>query len=98
MGERRIKMAGLGRVGLPFLRDRPSLERLGLLVKARDAGLIHHPDPGIAVLVESEVERADRVTGLQHRDRIFRYLAGLRIHLAEELLAEVREPDHALLV
>ena len=98
MGECRIEMAGLGRVGLPFLRDRPGLERLGLLVEARDAGLVHHADPGIAVLVEAEIERADRIAGLQHRDRIFRDLAGLRIHLAEELLAEVREPDHALLV
>ena len=91
-------MPGLGRVGLPFLRDRPGLERLGLLVEARDAGLIHHPDPGIAGLVEAEIERADRIARLQHRDGEFPDLAGLRVHLAEELLGEVREPDHAVAV
>jgi hypothetical protein len=68
------------------------------LSKRANATLIHHPDPGIAGLVESEVQCADRIARLQHRNRIFRDLAGLRIHLAEELLAEVREPDHALFV
>src|SRR3954454_12551468 len=91
-------MSGLGRIGLPFLRNRPGFERLSLLIETRDAGLIHHPDPGIAVLVEPEIERADRITRLQHWDRVFRDLAGLRIHLAEELLAEMRKPDHALFV
>src|SRR5437870_11674257 len=92
----RIEMSRLGRVGLPFFRYGPGLERLGLLVEARDAALIHHADPEIAGPVGLEIERTDGETGLDHRDRILPDLAGPRVHLAQELLAEMREPDDAV--
>src|SRR5215216_4144548 len=94
----RIDMSRLGRVALPFLWYGPGLERLGLLVEARDATLIHHADPEIAGLVGLEIQRADRITRLEHGQGVFPDLAGLRVHLAEELLGEVGEPDYALLI
>ena len=69
---------------------------LGRAVEPRDAGLVHQADPDMAVLVDLEVERALRVIGLLHRDRIVGDLAGLRIELRQELLAEMRVPDHAV--
>src|SRR4029079_8968556 len=94
MRERARIVIRLGPVSLPFFRDRPGLERLGLLVEACDAALVHHADPGIAGLVETEIQRADRIARLQHRDGKFPDLPGLRVHLAEELFGEMREPDH----
>ena len=76
----------------------PKLERLGLFVEARNAALIHHADPEIAGLVGLEIQRADRIARLEHRQRVFPDLAGLGVHLAEELFGEVGEPDHALIV
>src|SRR5258708_7243681 len=60
--------------------------------------LVHHADPGVVVAVEFEIERAFRPPRLDHRDRILRHLAGLRVHLAEEHLAEVGVPDAALAI
>ena len=71
---------------------------LGLAVELGDRALVHQADPGIVVLVDFEIERADRIARLRHRDRILRHLAGLRIHLAEEHLAEIRVPDVALVI
>ena len=76
----------------------PVLELLGLLVELGDGALIHHADPGIVVLVELEIERADREALLGLGDRILRDLAGLGIHLAEEHLAEIGVPDGALAI
>jgi hypothetical protein len=83
----------LSGVGLPSCRHRPGLERLGLLVEARDAALVHHGDPEIAGLVGLRDRACRRDSRLEHRQRIFRDLAGLGIDLAEELFAEMREPD-----
>jgi hypothetical protein len=91
-------MPRLGRVGLPFLWYGPGLERLSLLVEARNAALIHHADPEITLRVGLEIQRADRIAGLEHRYGKFPDLTGLGVHLAEELLGEVAEPDHAPLV
>ena len=55
-------------------------------------------DPDLAVLVELEVERSFRVAGLLHRDREIRDLAGFRIELRQELLAEMRVPYHAVAI
>src|SRR5262249_3631677 len=74
----------------------PDLERLALLVEAGDATLIHHADPEIAVIVGLEIERSDRKARLDHGNRIFGNLPGLGIELAQELLAEMAEPDHAV--
>ena len=64
--------------------------------KRRHAGLIHQADPDEAILVHFEIERALGMIGLLHRNREIRHLAGLRVELGEELLAEVRIPDHAV--
>ena len=87
------EMAELAAVGIPLLGRLPKLELLGLRVELRDGALVHHADPGIVVAVEFEIERAFRPSRLHDRDRILRHLAGLRIHLAEEHLAEVGVPD-----
>ena len=92
------EMAELAGVGVPLLRRRPLFEFLRLAVELGDRALIHHADPRIVVLVDFEIERAERVAGLDDRDRILRDLAGLRVHLAEEHLAEIRVPDGALVI
>ena len=92
------EMAELAAVGVPLLGSLPHLEFFGLLVELRDRALVHHADPGIVVLVEFEIERALRPARLDDRDRILRHLAGLRIHLAEEHLAEVGVPDVAFAI
>src|SRR5438132_14185655 len=89
-------MPQLTAVRIPLLRRLPYLEFLGLLVELRDGVLVHHADPRIVVLVEFEIERAFRPPRLDYRDWILRYLAGLRVHLAEEHLAEVGVPYVAL--
>ena len=87
------QMTELAAGGVPLLRRLPHLELLGLDVELGDGALIHHADPGIAVLVDLEVERTERPAFLDDRDRILRHLAGLLIHLAEEHLTEVGIPD-----
>src|SRR5579864_9266416 len=91
-------MAELTAGGVPFLRRAPELEFLGLLVELRNGVLIHDANPRIVVLVEFEIERALRESRLDDRDRILRHLAGLRVHLAEEHLAEVGVPDIAFAI
>ncbi len=91
-------MAELCGIGVPFLGNRPRLEGGGLLVEFRDAGLVHRADPDVSLLVGLEVERPDGEALLRFRDRIFRHLAGLRVHAAKEHLAEVDIPDHPFLV
>jgi hypothetical protein len=76
----------------------PHLEFFALLVELRDRALVHHADPRVVVLVELKIERAFGPARLYHRDRILRDLAGLRVHLAEKHLAEIRIPDAALAV
>ena len=46
--------------------------------------------------VELEVERALRMVRLLHRNGKVGHLAGARVELREELLAEMRVPDHAV--
>ena len=93
-GHREVRL--LRGVALPFLGNRVHAEGLGLAIEPRKSGLVHEPDPDIAVLVDFEVEGALRMIRLLHRDRIVRRLPRLRIHLGEELFAEMREPDHAV--
>ena len=83
-------------VGLPLRRQRIDAELFGLAVEPRHAALVHHADPDVAVGIDFEIERALGMVGLQHRDRIVRHLAGVRIDLGQELLAEVREPHAAV--
>src|SRR5713101_3222033 len=91
-------MAELACVRVPFLGGRPHPELLALPVGLRDGALVHHADPGVVVAVEFEIERAFRPSRLDNGDRILRHLAGLRVHLAEEHLAEVGVPDVALAI
>ena len=93
---RHREMRLLRGVGLPFLRHRIDAELFGLAVEPRHAALVHHADPDIAVGIDFEIERALRMVGLEHRDRIVRDLAGVGIELGQELLAEMREPDAAV--
>jgi hypothetical protein len=60
--------------------------------------LIHHPEPDIAVLVRVQAERALRPALLEFGQHDLGDLAGLGVHLADVLLAEVRVPDGAVLV
>ena len=53
------------------------------------------PNQMLPALSVSRSERADREALLQLGQRDFRVLTGLRIEAAEELLAEIRVPDHA---
>ena len=73
-------------------------EFFGLAIELGDRALVHQADPGIVVLVDFKIERAERIAGLDHRDRILRDLPGLRIHFAEEHLAEIRVPDVAFVI
>ncbi len=91
---RHREMRLLGGIALPFLGNRIDAEARGLAIEPREPGLVHQADPDIAVLVDLEIKRALRMLRLLHRDRIVRRLAGLRIHPGNELLAEMREPDH----
>ncbi len=86
----------LGGVGLPLIRHLPGLEFLGRLVELGNAALIHHRDPEIAGLIGFEVERPNGKAWLDHRQGILGDLAGLGIELAQELFAEMGEPDHAV--
>ena len=74
----------------------PHLEFLGLRVELRDGGLVHHAEPHVAVAVGTEPKHAGRPALLELGHRIFRVLAGLRIELAESLLAEIRVPGDAV--
>jgi len=56
------------------------------------------PTQGFVVASNLEIERAFRPSRLDHGNRILRHLAGLRVHLAEEHLAEVGVPDLALAI
>ena len=87
------QMTELAAGGVPLLGRLPHLELLGLDVELGDGALIHHANPRVAILVDLEVERAERPAFLDDRDRILRHLAGLLIHLAEEHLTEVGVPD-----
>ena len=49
-------------------------------------------------MIELEIETARRLLGPQRRRRDVRHLAGRGIELADELMAEVRVPDHAILI
>ena len=83
-------------VPLPFLGDRIHAEGLGLAIEPRKPGLVHQADPDISVLIDLQVERALGMIRLLHGDRIVGRLPSLRIHLGEELLPEMRKPDHAV--
>src|SRR5258708_17504295 len=91
-------VAELACVAVPFLGGRPHPELLALLVEFRNGALVHHADPGVVVAVDLEIESAFRPSRLDDGDRILRHLAGLRVHLAEEHLAEVGVPDVALAI
>ena len=62
----------------------------------RDARLIHHGEPEIALRVEFEIERSRRFIRPQRRYRVIGDLAGRRVQFADELMAEIRVPDHAV--
>jgi hypothetical protein len=83
-------------VRLPRIGDRKNPEGLGAAVEPRHARLVHQADPEVAVRVDFEIERSFGVIGLLHGNRKIRHLPGLRVELGQELLAEMRVPDHAL--
>ncbi len=78
-------------------RQAESLDLLGGDVEFADGALIHHPEPDIAVLVRVEAERALRPALLELGQIDLGDLAGLGIHPADVLLAEVGVPDVAVL-
>ena len=86
----------LGGIGLPFLRYGPGLKFLGFLIEFRNAALIHQRDPHISILVGLQVERAPREAFFQNGDGILRDLPRFRLHLSQELFAEIRIPNHAV--
>src|SRR5258708_24617581 len=67
----------------------------GRTIEARHPRLVHQADPEIAVRVDLEIEGSFGMIGFLHRNREIRYLPGFRVELRQELLAEMREPDHA---
>ncbi len=74
----------------------PGLKRLRLSIELCEVALIHRAHPDVALLVEDEVERADRRAGLGDGHRVFDDASGLRIEHAENVCAEIPVPDHAL--
>jgi hypothetical protein len=87
----------LRRCALPFLRHRIGGRLPGLRVELGEPGLIHHGEPEIAVRIGVNLQRAFRLLGLKGRDFEFLRLAGRGIERADELRAEIREPDLAVL-
>src|SRR5438034_1524166 len=89
-------MAKLTAIGVPFLWRLPELEFFGLFVEPGDGVLIHDADPGIVIPVEFQIQSPFRPSWLHYRNRILRYLAGLRIHLSEEHPAQLGVPNLSL--
>src|SRR5207247_6306362 len=91
-------MAKLTAIGVPFLWRLPELEFFALFVELGDGVLIHDADPRIVIPVEFQIQSPFRPSRLHYRNRILRYLAGLRVHLAEEHLAKVGVPNVACVI
>src|SRR5437867_4630792 len=91
-------MAKLTAIGVPFLWRLPELEFFALFVELGDGVLIHDADPRIVIPVEFQIQSPFRPSRLYYRKRIWRYVAGLRVHRAEEHLAKVGVPSVAFAI
>ena len=81
-------LVNLDVIAVQLRRQAPRLKRLRLAIELRDAALELHRQPRILLGVEAHAEDAGRRRRLQHRHLILGDRAGLRIELAEDLLAE----------
>ncbi len=87
----------LGVRALPLIGNLVGLHLVGLGIEHGDTALVHHRRPDIAVAVGLQLEKTAGLFILQDGDRVIDDLAGLRVHLADELAAEIAVPDLAVL-